>query len=427
MDYRIFPPEEIVEATATLPVSKSIVARRLILNYIAAGAEAAKMTAGLDCCEDTRVLGAVLSEGLPTDGRGVDVRASGTALRFLTALCAATPGADCVLQGVERLCQRPISELVEALRRMGACIEYAGKEGFAPLHIRGSRLSGGRMQIDASVSSQYISALMLTAPLMAAPLEIELRGDVQSAPYITMTAALLDEQGQGDVEVEPYAVKVNVTSLAPSTAPVEADWSAAAFWYEIAALTAGWVTLPGLDAHSIQGDSIARELFERLGVVTEFSDGGAELSASPEMFSHLDCTLSGTPDIVPALAVTCAVLGVPFRLRGVKALKNKESDRLEALREELLKVGCVCEVEAYGDVFVWEGRRAIVRELPRFNTHGDHRIAMALAPVACAAPGIIVNDVEVVDKSYPDFWNQLRKAGFVVTDASEPVEEEDGQ
>lgn len=283
------------------------------------------------------------------------------------------------------------------------------------------------MQIDASVSSQYVSALMLAAPLMAAPLELELRGDVQSAPYITMTAALLNEQGQGGVEVDPYVVSVHVTTVKPSTAAPEADWSAAAFWYEIAAITAGWVTLPGLDKNSVQGDSLAARLFERLGVVTEFTGEGAELSASPEMYSHLDCDLTGAPDMAPALAVTCAVLGVPFTLRGVKALKAKESDRLEALRAELLKLGCICEIEAYGDIFLWEGRRAIVRELPRFDTYGDHRIAMALAPVACSAPGIIVNDVEVVEKSYPDFWNQLREAGFVITDASEPYDGEGGE
>lgn len=427
MDYRIFPPEEIVETTAELPVSKSIVARRLILNYIAGGPAAASATAGVDACEDTRVLGGVLGAGLPCDGRAVDVHASGTALRFLTALCAATPGTDCVLCGVERLHQRPIAELVEALRNIGANIEYVEKEGFAPLRIRGAKLRGGRMQIDASVSSQYISALMLASPLMANPLELELRGDVQSAPYITMTASLLDEQGQGGVEVEPYAVRVSITTVKPSTAEPEADWSAAAFWYEIAAITAGWVTLPGLEQKSVQGDSRARELFERLGVITEFTDDGAELSASPEMYSHLDCDLSGTPDMAPALAVTCAVLGVPFTLRGVKALQSKESDRLEALRQELLKVGCICEIEAYGDVFLWEGKRAIVHELPRFDTYGDHRIAMALAPVACAAPGVIINDAEVVEKSYPDFWNQLRAAGFVVTDASEPLDEEEGE
>lgn len=424
MDYRIFPPEEILETTVTLPPSKSIIARRLVLNYIAGGPHAAAATPDIDACADTRVLGSILSAGLPTDGREVNVEASGTALRFLTALCAATPGTDCVLTGTERLCTRPIAELVDSLRAMGANIAYAKNEGTAPLRIRGAKLAGGRIQIEASVSSQFISALMMTAPLMAAPLELSLRGEVQSAPYIAMTAKLMTEQGSGIVEHDPDKVIVNISALRASTATSEPDWSAAAFWYEIAAITAGWVTLPGLEEKSVQGDRSAAQLFERLGVVTEFTTEGAELSASPEVFSHLDCDLSDTPDMVPALAITCAVLGIPFTFRGVKALRAKESDRLQALADELLKVGCICEIENYGDTFLWEGKRAIVRELPRFETYNDHRIAMALAPVACAAPGIIINDVEVVEKSYPEFWNQLRSAGFIVTDASEPYEEE---
>ena len=427
MDYRIFPPEEILEATAALPPSKSIIARRLILNYIAAGPAGAKATPCADACEDTRVLAEALDNGLPTDGSALDVHASGTALRFLTALCAATPGTDCVITGTERLCERPISKLVDVLRRMGATIEYAGNEGHAPLHIKGTKLTGGTIEIDADISSQFISALMLTAPLMTAPLNITLRGEVQSAPYISMTAALLNEQGTGEADAQPYSVDVNIKSLRPDYSAPEADWSAAAFWYEIAAVTAGWVTLEGLSEDSVQGDSRARAIFERLGVVTEFTDEGTELSASPEVFSHLDCDLTDTPDMMPALAVTCAIIGVPFRFRGVKALQLKESDRLEALRLELLKTGCICEIEEYGNTFLWDGRRAMVRELPRFDTYGDHRIAMSLAAVACAAPGIIINDVDVVEKSYPEFWNQLRAAGFVITDAAEPYIEEDSE
>ena len=427
MDYRIFPPEEILEYSASLPVSKSIVARRLILNYIAGGRDAAIRTPGIHANEDTEVLASALTAGLPVDGSTVDVKASGTALRFLTALCAALPDTDCVLTGVERLCNRPIAELVDVLRSLGAQIQYLDKEGFAPVRITGKRLSGGKVDVDSSVSSQFISALMMAAVLMDSPLEIALKGDVQSAPYIAMTGALLNRQGQGEVIVEPYSVTVNISGLDTDFTAPEPDWSAAAFWYEIAAVTAGWVTLPGLEHESIQGDSRAREYFERLGVLTEFTEEGAELSASPEVYSKLDCDLTDTPDMVPALAATCALLGIPFTFRGVKALQLKESDRLEALRIELLKIGCICELEDYGNVFLWDGKRAMVRELPTFETYGDHRIAMALAPVACAAPGIIIKDAEVVGKSYPEFWNQLRAAGFVVTDASEPIAEEDAE
>lgn len=413
MDYRIFPPEGLIETTVNLPSSKSIAVRDIMLCYLAGGFVAAKPLAGI--CGDTKVLCDALENGVPTDGSTVDVGSAGTAMRFLTALFAATPGADVVLTGTLRMCERPIGALVEALRQLGADIRYKGNSGCPPLEIKGHNLSGGTVTINASVSSQFVSALMLAAPLMVAPLTIELQGNVMSLPYIEMTAAMMIRYGVA-VEVDRDKVVVTGRKYTMAYPVVEADWSAAAFWYEIVALSAGWVTLPLLKDKTLQGDRQSAPLFERLGVLTEFTDDGAELSATPDIYSTLDADLSDMPDAAPALAVTAALLGLRFRLTGVGALRDKECDRLQALVEELRKLGVVAEIENYGNTLFWEGGRVPVSVVPSFNVRGDHRMAMALAPACIFFPGIKISGVEVVEKSYPNFWADLKKAGFIIID-----------
>ena len=415
MDFRILPPDGILEASASLPLSKSINARAIVMAHIARSSEEPV------ACDDTRTLASILGAA-KLEGT-VDVGPAGTAMRFLTALAAASPGCVCTITGSDRMCRRPIAPLVDALRRLGADIKYEGTEGYPPLHIEGRRLSGGTIDIDASVSSQFISALMMVTPLMEAPLEIELKGNAGSLPYIKMTAEMMRRRGV-NVDVEPLRIHVDNTPYrAPHADDAEPDWSAAAFWYEIAALSAGWVTLTGMRENSIQGDSAQAALFEKLGVTTEFTDDGAELSATPELFNSLDADMSGMPDAVPALAVTACMVGVPFRFSGVGALHHKECDRLEALVNELAKLGFPLEIEAYGTVLSWDGRRLPVRELPVFDTYKDHRMAMALAPTAIFVPGIVVRDADVVGKSYPDFWKHLQEAGFTLLDPSEPIPE----
>lgn len=423
MDYRIFPPEEILETTVALPPSKSLLTRAMIMNYVGARRADDGLGEAVDACDDTRTLRDILAAGLPTDGSTVDVGPAGTAMRFLCALCAASEGADCLLTGSERMLERPIGPLVDALRALGAEVEYAGRDGFPPLRIRGRKLAGGSIEVDAAVSSQYISALMMVAPLMANALTIKLRGNVQSLPYIQMTAAMMSHRGV-ETEVDRDAVIIAAGNYSrTSDDAVEPDWSAAAFWYEIAALSAGWVTLSGLRDDSLQGDRGCAALFERLGVLTEFTDEGAELSSTPDLYSHLDADLSDMPDAVPALAVTACMAGIRFELTGVGALHHKESDRLEALVAELAKLGAQLEIEGYGTVLKWDGTRRPVRSLPEFDTYGDHRMAMALAPVSIFVPGIVVRNVEVVNKSYPGFWDHLRAAGFTLADPSEPIHE----
>lgn len=415
MDYRIFPPDEILETTVLLPMSKSIAAREMIIDRIAGKTPCD--TDNRNLCDDLRNLRRILNA--PLEGT-VDVGASGTAMRFLTALCAATPGATVRLTGDDSLRARPVGPLVDALRALGADIEYATREGFPPLDIRGRRLDGGEVRLDVSASSQYASALMLIAPTMQNGLTIRLEGRSELSPYISMTAAVMNRCGVV-AECDPLCIKVQAGRYSNATATAEPDWSAATFWYEIAALTAGWVTLPGLSADSLQGDRGVADLFSCLGVVTEFTDEGAELSANPDLYGRLDVDLSGMPDAVPAVAVTACMAGIPFVLRGVEALRHKECDRLAALRDELAKVGVILTIENYDSELRWDGARMPVRALPVFDSHGDHRMAMALAPVAVFVPGIVVRHAETVSKSYPSFWRDLENAGFRLADPSEPI------
>ena len=417
MDYRIFPPDEIPETTVTrLPLSKSIAARMLVMNAMSRSA-AAPDIARIPDCEDTRVLAVALSR---TDG-DIDVGACGTAARFLTAYYAATPGTSVTIGGTARLNARPVAPLVEALRALGADIRYAAAEGCMPLIINGRQLAGGRVALDASASSQFASALAMAGPLMAAPLVIDLGGEIASLPYLRMTLAMMRAR-HVEADIEGYEVHVAATPYGAAVCEAEPDWSAAAFWYETAALSAGWFTLPGLKEHSLQGDSILAKIGDRIGVVTEFTDEGVELSATPDLYSRLDLDAGDFPDLVPALAVTAAMAGIPFKFTRVGNLRHKECDRLDALVTELRKVGRV--LEAGDDWIGWEGDNVPVTEMPVMDPHGDHRMAMAFAPMSVWIPGIVVRDAGCVAKSYPGFWDDLRDAGFRVEDAAAETESE---
>ena len=413
MDYRLTPPEEILETTVQhLPLSKSISARALLLNSITRNAQAVDPARVADCA-DTRVLAAALAlrSGV------ADCVESGTAARFLTAFYAGTDGVDITVDGGERLRQRPIAPLVDALRSLGADIAYAGAEGCLPLRIRGRRLRGGEVHLDATASSQFASALALMAPTMAAPLTIDLGGEIPSMPYLLMTLRMLANRGV-ECERRGYAVHIANTPCRPAEIEAEGDWSAAAFWYAIAGVSAGWVTLPQLRLPSLQGDAVLSEIGERFGVITaEAEDGeGVELSATPDIWSRLDMDLSDYPDLAAPLAVAAALIGMPFVFSGVANLRHKECDRLAAVAEELLRIGIVASVGA--DTLQWEGQRFPVTEMPVFDTHNDHRIAMVFAAVALFVPGIVIRHAEVVEKSYPGFWDDLAAAGFTVEEVA---------
>lgn len=414
-----------LETQVQLPLSKSESARRMIMDAVSHTVSPGPVAD----CDDIRVLADALAADAAS-GATVDVGASGTALRFLTTYFAATPGTGITIDGCERLRQRPLSILIDALRAMGADIECLGSEGFAPVRIRGRQLAGGDIEIDASVSSQFVSALMMMGPTMAAPLNITLTNNIASAPYIRMTALMMEARG-ADVEIAGQTVHVRPGAYTLPGGPVTADWSAASYWYAITAVSAGWVTLPGLEENSLQGDSAMRRYGEQLGVNTDFDDedtpDAAVLSASPEQYGRITLDMTGTPDLVPAIAVAACTLGIPFHFTGLATLHDKECDRVAALQQEMLRLGCILEAEDR-DSLAWDGRRAVVTTRPVIDTHGDHRMAMAFACVAIFVPGIVIRDIEVVDKSYPGFWRDLTAAGFTLHEwtgePQQPAEEE---
>ncbi|MGM9845763.1 MAG: 3-phosphoshikimate 1-carboxyvinyltransferase [Muribaculaceae bacterium] len=416
MNIKLLPPDGILETTVELPLSKSVSARALVINALTEP-PAVIRPEDIAQCDDISAL--ILALG--SDHGHVSVGASATAMRLLTAYYAARRGSDVVISGSEGLLARPVGILVDALRAMGADISYQGAEGYPPLAIKGKDLSGGSITIEASESSQYVSALMLIAPLLSETLQITLAGETVSMPYIRMTAQMMERCGVS-VAIERDVITIEPMAYRPPSTPLrERDWSAAAFWYEIAAVTAGWVTLSDMHPKAMQGDAVIAEIFPRLGVLTEWSDEGAELSATPDLYSRLDLDVSDMPDTVPAMVATCCLIGVPFRLKGAGRLRIKECDRVAALISEMAKIGCPLTMEG-GDTLVWEGTRLPITEMPVFDSHGDHRIAMALAAVSCFVPGIVIKGAEAVSKSYPSFWADMQEAGFTIMDADSPEE-----
>ncbi len=412
MNYSLLPPDDFLEARLSLPLSKSMSARALIISALTPGAPLPEPVAK---CDDTDAMLAALSdhsEGLRT----INVGAAGTTMRFLTAYYAATPGSNVCLDGSDRMRQRPIGVLVDALRQLGADITYAGREGFPPLNIRGRQLRGGAVSLDSTVSSQYISALLMVAPTMTEGLTLTLLGEITSRPYILMTLKMMAAYG---VEGELYAGTVTVpaaTYRAHSTpVAIEGDWSAAGAWYAIEALSAGEIIIDNLAKDSCQGDRCLADIFYSLGVDTDWEgeEGAPTLLAHPDADARLSYDFSDCPDLAQYVTVTCAMLGFPFSFTGLHTLAIKETDRVAALRAELLKCGIVVDTSVPGSMS-WDGRRAPIRQLPVFDTYDDHRMAMCLAPVSLYIPGVVIRDVEVVSKSYPGFWDDLRAAGFTL-------------
>ncbi len=342
----------------------------------------------------------------------IDIGHAGTAMRFLAATLAITPGTH-VLTGSARMQERPIGLLVEALRSLGAVIHYDGKEGFAPLRIQGQQLKGGVVTISASVSSQFISALMLIAPTMPNGLIIELEGERLSETYLQMTAELMRQHGI-QVELDTSSIKVASGSYQTLDQQVESDWSAASYWYEI--MTLGKLeelTLSGLISESLQGDRKVVDLFESLGVQTEFTTQGARLrkvaQTSVEKFTY---DFSHQPDLAQTLAVTLCGLGIPFELNGLHNLRIKETDRIQALVTELMKFGYALDDDVPGSIS-WDGHHFHVTQQEVFvATYQDHRMAMAFAPLSLIFPGLVIMSPGVVTKSYPNFWDDLFNMGF---------------
>ena len=404
-----------------LPASKSLSNRALLLDTLAGGAGHIAHVAE---CDDTLAMRRALARRPAT----VDVGAAGTAMRFLTAYFAQCPGERHVLTGTERMRQRPIGVLVEALRQLGADIRYEGTEGYPPIAVAGRPLRGGEVELPGNVSSQYVSALLMVAPCMARGLQVRLRGEVYSRPYIDMTLALMRHFGAEAAWRDSRTLCVLPGTYSRTTVyAVEPDWSAASYWYELAALSpdAGVrVCLPGLRRKSLQGDSAVAAYFEKLGVHTAFDETeGAVLTRRPPTLpagQPLQLDLAAQPDLAQTLVVACAMLRRPFRFTGLESLRIKETDRLSALQAELRHFGIALRIEGGGTLRI----DAFAPDAPAYDgqpiaTYADHRMAMSFAPAALRFPGLRIAHPEVVSKSYPDFWRQLcpEKTGGLPADS----------
>lgn len=422
MQYTISAPAA-VHASIQLPASKSISNRALILHSLAHGNI---LPCNLSDCDDTRVMIRALN-GNP---ELIDILAAGTAMRFLTAYLSVTPGTR-IITGTQRMQQRPIRILVDALRELGAQIEYVNNEGFPPLRITGGELKKEEISLAGNVSSQYISALLMIGAVLPKGLCLNLTGDIISRPYINLTLQLMRDFGaQADWSTD-NSINVSPSGYRDVPFTVESDWSAASYWYQIMALggikNKGMkskevngaeqvnesIELLGLFPHSYQGDSRGAEVFSRLGIKTEYTQGGVRLTRYGTPVEYLEEDMVDIPDLAQTFVVTCCLMNIPFRFTGLQSLKIKETDRITALITELHKLGYVVRSEQ-DSILMWDGERCPAEEVPVIATYEDHRMAMAFAPACLVLPQIKIEEPQVVSKSYPTYWDNLRQAGFEI-------------
>lgn len=405
MNYLITAPDRL-HAAVRLPASKSISNRALILNALSYSPYEIQ---NLSDCDDTEVM----VRALNSDSTCFDVRAAGTAMRFLTAFLSKIVG-EWVITGTERMKQRPIKLLVDALNSLGARIEYVEKEGYPPLRIFGSALQGGEITLNGGVSSQYISALLMVAPLMEKGLRLHLEGSVISRPYIDLTLRLMEQYGV-TARWTDNTIRVAPQEYKPVRFTVESDWSAASYWYEMMLLSNhAEIELTGLFKNSFQGDARGAELFNRLGISTVFTERGVRLKRNGNTCAKLIYNFVNEPDLAQTFVVACVLTNTPFRFTGLQSLKIKETDRIEALKAEVRKLGYVLH-DSNDSILEWSGERCEAEAMPVIETYEDHRMAMAFAPAALVKEqGITIANPEVVSKSYPGYWNDLEAAGFVI-------------
>jgi 3-phosphoshikimate 1-carboxyvinyltransferase len=408
MDLRLNRSEVHPSSNVIITGSKSESNRMLILQALFEGLE----INNLSNSDDTQVL----QKALSSKDEVVDVHHAGTAMRFLTAYLSIQENRTSVLTGSSRMKERPIGVLVEALRRLGADISYKENEGFPPLLIKGKKLDEHQVTLKADVSSQYISALLLIAPVLKNGLQLTLEGEITSIPYINMTLSLLNELG---VETEfannvinVNSFKSNVDALKSAAFVVESDWSSASYFYSIVALSEIGTTieLSAYKENSLQGDSSLAEIYKEFGVTTKFKNNSIELIKTKNGLGNKSFNLNKSPDIAQTIVVTAFAMGISCDLYGLHTLKIKETDRLEALKTELTKFGA--EVIVTNDSLYLKKSSNIKPEVS-VDTYQDHRMAMAFAPLALKTD-LVINESEVVSKSYPEFWNDLKTLGIQI-------------
>lgn len=405
MLYRILWQNNQLFAEIKLPSSKSISNRLLILQALA---DKKFDIHNLSDSKDTQVLLHALGSGEKT----FDIGHAGTSMRFLTAYCALLEE-EHVITGSERMQQRPIAKLVDALRQLNVSIDYLGKEGYPPIKIHGGNVRGNAVTIDGSISSQYITALLLIAPFMPDGLQLTIKKRLVSKAYVQMTLNLMGHMGIHYKWTE-NTISIPNQKISNRDIMVEADWSAASYWYTMVALSGtAELTVHGLQKNSYQGDSVVAELFEEFGVYTTYENNKiilARLGEKTDFFTYdfLEC-----PDLVQTLVVTCVLTNTPFKITGAETLRIKETDRIAALQNELAKCNATIS-ETKPGMLEWDGKDDIYYNNQPFHTYDDHRMAMALAPAAMAFSKIAIDDPEVVVKSYPGYWIDLEKAGFTI-------------
>lgn len=404
MNLSLLHPTAVLQGHVNITGSKSESNRLLILQNLFPEIE----VTNLSNADDVKAMVAALSH----QEQIKDIHHAGTTMRFLTAYYATKEGEKVTLTGSSRMQQRPIGILVDALRQLGASISYTKKEGYPPLYIEGKKITTSKVRLPASVSSQYISALLLIAPRLEKGLEILLEGRITSLPYIKMTLALLEKLGVSvdlndqSIKVEPLKQAINRQALV-----VESDWSSASYYYSMVALAKeAKVRLSSYRKESLQGDAVLVELYRELGVDTTHTKDGIELEkikgfTPPDKvaFDLVNC-----PDLAQTVAVTCAGLGVGCDLMGLHTLKIKETDRLLALKNELTKLGAQLDVT---EDSLYLEKNGLLLANQSIATYQDHRMALAFAPIALRVP-IAIEEADVVSKSYPDFWKDLEALDF---------------
>jgi 3-phosphoshikimate 1-carboxyvinyltransferase len=417
--HRIKALQSSINCQVILPLSKSIINRLLVMNQLSDGADYDGLSAEAD---DIVVLQHLLKKINSEKGNTgsiheINAGNAGTVMRFLTALLSITPG-KWLLTGSGRMQQRPLKPLTDALQQIGAELSFADKTGFPPVFITGNPiLKGGSVKVDAGISSQYISALMMVAPVLKGGLTIELQGAVTSGAYIRMTQALMQKAGINVEFIEnTIRIQEGIYQKFDFNALSEPDWSAAAFWFEIVALSKqAEVFLKGLKVDSVQGDKVLTEIFENLGVTSQFTDEGLLLTKSGEAIArNFNYDFTECPDLAQAVIVTCAALGIKGRFTGLKTLRIKETDRIGALQHELSKLGYRVEVDG-NDILLYGTDPLFHSETDpvMIKCYDDHRMAMSFAPLALIRSDISIDDPLVVKKSYPGFWRDMESAGIV--------------
>ena len=403
MNYSLVFPDGKIEGRVSLPTSKSISNRLLIISKLSKNG--GFPIEGLSDSDDTKLL----QRGLESLSDTIDIGHAGTSMRFLTAYFAAT-GQVRTITGSDRMKNRPVSDLVDALNQLGADIVYLEKSGYPPVRTSGKAFSGDAIEISGNVSSQFITAMLLIAPTLPNGLTIRINGDPVSASYIKMTLELMQQAGVNS-RFEKNVITVARQDYRSEGMCVERDRSAASYWYQIMILANdAKLLLEGVTEKSLQGDAVISQLARQFGVNTEYTPEGAVLTKIKKKCPAFDYDFINIPDQVQTLAVTCCLNNTRFRFSGVQTLRVKETDRIAALQNELLKLG-FCIKETNPGVLEWDGERVETQRNITVSTYNDHRMAMAFAPAAIHFPELKIENPDVVSKSYPNFWEDLKNVG----------------